>query len=171
MKQFVIPFSGLKAGNYQYSFDIEREFFDHFEFEEINEGRINVVVDLERKQRMLLFQFSLSGTLRVACDRCLDEFDMPVEGEERLIVKFGDESLEEADDIVIIREEDHQIDLGQYIYEYIKLLIPIKKVHPEDADGNSLCNPEFMKYISHSLEEEDKTDPRWDALRKLKKNN
>ncbi len=172
MKSYVIPFSGLKAGIYQYSFDIDGKFFDHFEYSEIKQAKVRVNVEMERKQRMLLFRFDISGSVRVPCDRCLEEFDLEIGGQDQLIVKFGEVFEEESEDIIIIREEDHEIDLSQYIYEYINLLIPFKKVHGEDDKGNSLCNPDILKYIASQEEEkgESRTDPRWEALRKLKNN-
>ena len=75
--------------------------------------------------------------------------------------------MEENDEIVVIPEHDYEIDLSQYLYEYINLILPYRKVHGEDENGNSLCNPDIIKKIEEHTEEE-ATDPRWDALKKLK---
>jgi uncharacterized metal-binding protein YceD (DUF177 family) len=118
---------------------------------------------------MLVFHFAFSGTVRVPCDRCSAEFDLPVEGEERLIVKFGEMHGEESEDIFIITENEHSIDLGPFLFDYINLLVPYRRVHGEDENGKSLCDPEVTKYISE--EEPGQTDPRWDALKRLKNDN
>ena len=165
LDQFVIPFSGLKAGSYQYEFDIDDEFFEQFDPSEIQKAEVKVKVDLERQQRMLVFRFHIEGTIRVPCDRCLQEFSQPIRGDERLIVKFGEEHREETEDIFIITENEHSLDLSPFIYEYIQLLIPYRKVHGTDKNGQSLCDPEVTKYIS---DEEEQTDPRWEALKALK---
>ena len=105
--------------------------------------------------------------IRLNCDRCLGEFDFPVKGNERLIVKFGDDPVEETDDILIIPENAHELDISHYLYEFISLLLPYKKAHGEDEQGNSLCDPEVLK-IMDGHEEVTGSDPRWDALKKLK---
>jgi uncharacterized metal-binding protein YceD (DUF177 family) len=58
--------------------------------------------------------------------------------------------------------------MSQYIYEYIHLLLPMRKVHGTDEDGNSLCNPDVISRITE--EEHEPGDPRWEVLRKLKDN-
>jgi uncharacterized metal-binding protein YceD (DUF177 family) len=169
LDQFVIPFSGLKAGNYQFDFDIEDKFFEYFDQSEISQASIRVVVLMERQLRMLVFHFAISGTVKVPCDRCTVEFDLPIEGEEQLIVKFGEERGEESEDIFIITEKEHSIDLSPFLYDYINLLVPFRRVHGEDENGKSLCDPDVTKYITE--EEPEQTDPRWDALKRLKNDN
>ena len=168
LKQFVIPFSGLKAGNYTFTFEIDDRFFEHFEYSEIKHGRIHVDVVLERQQRMMVFNFLIAGNVILPCDRCGEIFSQPVDGEEKLIVKFGPEHEEESEDILVITEAEHELDLSQYIYEYIHLLLPMRKVHGNDENGNSLCNPDVISRIAE--QEEQPGDPRWEALRKLKDN-
>ena len=168
LKQFVIPFSGLKAGNYTFTFEIDDRFFEHFEYSEITHGRVHVDVVLERQPRMMVFNFLIAGHVLVTCDRCGENFSMPMDGEEQLIVKFGPVHEEESDDILVITEDEHELDMSQFIYEYIHLLLPMRKVHSTDADGNSLCNEDVVNRIS--AEENHMADPRWEALKKLKDN-
>ena len=85
-----------------------------------------------------------------------------------MIVKFGEKTYEETDEILIIPETDHQIDLSHYVYEYINLLLPVKRIHQEDKNGNSTCNPEVIKKLK-DLENQNSTDLRWNELKKLKK--
>jgi len=168
LRQYIIPFSGLKAGNYDYSFEIDGRFFEEFEYSEIREGKLHVDCLLEKQDRMMIFSFRIKGAVRVICDRCAGEFDWPVEGKQQLIVKFGQEHTEEAEDILVITEKEHELDLSQYLYEYIHLLVPIRKIHGTDENGNSLCDPDVIRYIKE--EEEHPADPRWDILKKLKDN-
>jgi uncharacterized metal-binding protein YceD (DUF177 family) len=166
LDQFVIPFSGLKAGSYQYDFNIDDEFFEQFDGSEIRQAAVNVNCELERQQRMLVFHLNISGTVKVPCDRCLEEFDQPIAGRERLIVKFGEERGEETEDIFIITENEHSFNLAPFIFEYINLMLPYRRVHGEDSEGNSLCDPQVTRFIRE--DETEKTDPRWDALKQLK---
>jgi len=105
--------------------------------------------------------------VKVACDRCNELMDVGVSGNERLIVKLGDHYYEESEDVQVIPDTAHQFDLGPFIYEYIHLLLPIRRVHPEDEAGNSRCDPEILKKLKE-LSERHIQDPRWDVLTKLK---
>lgn len=163
LKEFTIPFVGLKEGMHDYSFEIKDSFFERFEYSEIETGKVHVAVSLERRERMLVFEFKIDGYVDVDCDRCLKAMEYPVKGQERLIVKFGQELREESEEIIVIPETDSHIDISSFIYEYIMLLLPYKRVHP---DGDEICSNEVVDKIeNHSIQEE---DPRWDALKGLK---
>jgi uncharacterized metal-binding protein YceD (DUF177 family) len=166
LKRFIIPFIGLKVGNHTFNFEIEDKFFEHFEYSEIKKGRIHVDCLLEKQVRMMVLYFDIAGTVRIPCDRCAEEFDQPIDGRQKLIVKFGDDHKEESEDILVITEKEHELDVSQYLYEYIHLMLPFKKVHGNDENGNSLCNPEVTRYIIEK--EEHPIDLRWEALQKLR---
>ena len=166
LKHFIIPFSGLKVGNHNFTFEIDDKFFEHFEYSEIKKGKLHIDCLLEKQLRMMVLYFDIAGTVRVPCDRCAEEFDQAVEGSFKLIVKFGLDHTEEAEDILVITEKEHELDVSQFLYEYVHLLLPIRKVHGTDEKGNSLCDPEVIRYIKES--EDYLADPRWEVLRKLK---
>jgi len=166
LRHFIIPFSGLKVGNYTFTFEIEDKFFEHFEYSEIKKGKLHIDCQLDKQARMMVLYFDITGTVRVPCDRCAEEFDQPIEGKQKLIVKFGVDHTEEAEDILVITDKEHELDVSQYLYEYIHLLLPIKKVHGTDENGNSLCDPEVIRYIKEA--EDHPVDPRWEILQKLK---
>jgi uncharacterized metal-binding protein YceD (DUF177 family) len=173
-RQFVIPYKGLKLGRHDFVFNIEDKFFDDFEASEITKGNVVAEVLLDKKESLLEFSFKLKGDVMVTCDRCLDEFSMPVEFETKLFVKFGEETEEQTDEIVVLSFSEHEFDLKQYLYEYIYLSLPLRKVHPNDKKGKSLCNKEMLKKIEeHVVHEEDNQtiDPRWDNLKNLLNNN
>jgi uncharacterized protein len=167
MKQFVIPFSGLKLGNHEYEFDLGGEFFESFEFSDIHQGRVKISCVMERQERMLIFHFNIKGTVKVPCDRCLEEFDQEINGEQRYIVKFGEDEHEETEEIIVINEKQNHLDLSQLFFEYVILMLPEKKVHGNDENGNSLCNPEVLKKLNE-LAVDHPIDPRWESLRNLK---
>jgi uncharacterized protein len=174
LKQYSIQFASLKPGNYTFEFVVNDKFFENFDESEVKKGEVKIVVELEKQARMLVINFNIEGTVQLVCDRCLDEYTQPLKSEERLIVKLGSEKKEETEEIIVIQEADHTISLAQYFYEYINLALPIKKVHPTDSKGKSQCNKEVIKKLKeHEVKESsepDKSDPRWDALRKIKFN-
>ena len=166
MNRFIIPFSGLKAGKHSFTFEIEDRFFEHFEYSEIRKGRLQADCILEKQSRMMVLYFDISGVVQVTCDRCAAEFDLPVEGSQKLIVKFGAEHGEESEEILVIGEKEHELDISQYLYEYIHLMLPMQKIHGTDDQGNSLCDPEVTRFIKET--EDHPVDPRWDVLKNLK---
>lgn len=169
MNRFIIPFSGLKEGMHDFAFDLEDKFFEHFEYTEISKCKVHVDCLLEKQSRMMVLHFTIAGTVFVPCDRCGEEFGLDIAGEQKLFVKYGETHTEESEDILVITEKEHEIDISQYLYEYVLLLLPMKKTHPEDEHGNSLCNPEILRFIKDT--EEQPIDPRWEVLQKLKENN
>lgn len=165
----IIQFSGLKPGRYEYDYTLDNAFFEEFENEELREGNINFEVILERKERMLMLTFSFEGIVKSICDRCLGELDVPVEGKETLCVKFSDTETSDSEDVVILPEKAYQIDLAQWMYEYVAVSMPMHKVHPEGE-----CDAEMLKYIKEECVEElesegngSEIDPRWSALKEL----
>lgn len=170
LKQFVIPFGGLKPGVHQFSFEVDDLFFERFEHSEIKKGKFKVEVAFEREEKMLILNFLINGKVDVPCDRCYESFLLAVNGKERLIVKFGDGFHEENEEVQIIPLGETQIDISPFIYEFVHLLIPYRRVHPEDENGNSLCDPEVIKRIDER-EAASEPDPRWEVLKKLKPKN
>ena len=165
LKEYVIPFVGLKEGVHDYSYEIDNKFFESFDYSEVEDGDIRAEVSMDRKERMLIFDFNIKGILLIPCDRCLEELRYPVDVKERLIVKFGHEHREETEEIIIIPDTDSHIDISSFIYEYIMLALPLKKAHEEGEGG---CDPAVLdKLNKHTSSEE---DPRWEALKELKKN-
>ena len=162
MEEFIIPFKGLDTGNHRFDFKIGNEFFENFEFFETEKGNVDVVLDLEKESALMVLHFDIKGEIMLACDRCLSEFDFPVRGDFNLIIKYGDGFHEESDDVIVIPASESRIDISQYIFEYINLLLPIQKVHPEIDQCDQKVIEKLDKYS------EKKSDPRWDALKNIK---
>jgi len=168
LKEYTIQFVGLEPGNHQFEFEVNDSFFEHFEFSQIQHGQIHVTVDLEKMERMMIFNIGIEGKALVTCDRCTNEFNFPISDTQRLIVKLGAEYLEESEDVVVIPETDYQFDLSSYIYEFIHLALPARLLHPDDEDGNSTCDPDMLRLLeSLTPTGDDVLDPRWEALKKL----
>ena len=173
-KEYIIQFVGLSAGEHLYDFKVSDEFFGDLDYSEIKQGNINVHLNLLKQSTMMVFHFEISGTVKMDCDRCTEEFDLPISGNYKLIVKVGGhESGDEDDDIITIAANEHELDLSQYIYEYITLSLPIKRVHPDDKKGKATCNKTVLKKLEKFLTEEEKkedSDPRWNDLKNIKLN-
>jgi len=166
LKEYIIQFVGLEPGNHQFEYEVKDSFFEHFEFSQIQHGHIHVTVDLQKMERMMIFDISIDGEVLVTCDRCTNDFNMPLSDKQRLIVKLGAEYTEESEDVVVIPETEYQFNLASYIYEFIHLALPARLLHADDESGNSTCDPDMLRLLE-TLTPSESVDPRWDALKKL----
>ena len=171
MKQdagYVIGFSGLANGNYTFHFPIRDSFFAALEFSEVRKGNLEADVTLERETHALLLGFHIRGTVHVLCDHCAEYFDLQVEGRPRLIVKLGTSYHEENEEEITVPEQEGEINLHQYLYEFIALMIPYRRIHPGPDEETPSCINEALDRLTPPEEKEEKGDPRWDQLKKLK---
>lgn len=166
----MIPFRGMKPGIHPFDFEIGDSFFEGYPESQVRKGLVSVHLDFEREERMLILNFTLKGSAEVPCDRCNDPVTVLVNGKERLIMKFGEAYQEQSDEVVIIPETIAQVDVASYLYEYIHLLLPLRRVHGEPGTKGGQCNPAVLQKLNE-LNEKSAMDPRWDALSKLKENN
>lgn len=172
LDQYSIQFSGLKAGKHEFDFKIEGDFFSHFENTDIVDADILVKVNFEKNERHLALAFDLQGTVKTTCDRCLDFLELEIDYAPELYVNFGEETsdLTDIDDTMVLSRSEDKIELAKHFYDYILLNLPIQKLHPNDEEGNSTCDPEMLKKIEKyeaGQESKEETDPRWDKLKNL----
>ena len=171
--EYIISFSSLKPGRYEYEFEVDDTFFEHFEQTEITHGSLAVKLEVQRQPMMLALAFNITGEVELTCDRCGDLYRQPVSGHRRLVVHIGGEEMEDEDDIIMLPAHEHAIDVSKYIYEFIVLFTPQRRVHPEDENGESGCDPEVIKKLNELKVGDDQdglapSDPRWAALKGLK---
>lgn len=180
LKPFSIPFVGLKNGKHQFEFVVDDTFFKEFEYSPLKKGELIVEVEFNKQENMFVTEFFIKGGVDLLCDRCNEEYRQPVQANEKLIFKIGEEAFDESDEVIVIGKNDHEINLAPYIYEFINLAIPIIHIHPDQEDGKPGCNPEVLEILKKlSVNDEDANpdqkkeivhDPRWDALKKLRDN-
>ena len=169
----------MSEGTHKFGFRLDNDFFGKLGGSEFQTGDVIADISVYKTSQTHELTIHLHGIIQVPCDYCLDDMNLPVNTKNRLIVKFGHDYNEETDEIIIIPEEEGEIDLSWYLYEFIALAIPMKHVHPQGQ-----CNAETAEKLRQHLaieskvsgetEENDEstsTDPRWDALKKLINNN
>ena len=169
LNRFAIPFVSLKEGLYEYDYEITDLFFDNFEFSEIRKGKVIAHLSLERQTSLLILNFNIKGSVIVSCDICLDELELPIECSNTLLVKFGNEYREETDEAIIIPINSNEINVAQFIYEFIHLALPIKRVHPLNDKGESTCDPLMIKRLDELKCNSSNNNP-WDVLKNLNVN-
>lgn len=183
-----ISLKNLSLGNHTYEYELDNKFFDAIDGEEVRKGNVKVKVNVRRTSSTFEFDFDINGVVKVPCTRCLDDMNLDIDTSNRLVVKFGKEYSEESDEIVIIPEEEGEINIAWFLYEFIALNIPIKHVHPA-GECNRVVSSKYRKHRAVSSDDDDSEgddidlgdddsdsdedddfqsgDPRWDPLRNL----
>jgi len=167
---------------------LDNKFFIDIDGPEVQKGKVKVTLTITHKTTFFELLFHTTGIVFVSCDRCLDDIEIPVETDSRLIVKLGKEYAEESDEVLVISEDDGTLNLAWFLYEFVALAIPMKHVHPP-GKCNKTMSSKLKKHTAKRSDDEDmddfagddelsqadyeseipEPDPRWDALKELKK--
>ena len=127
MQPFVVKLTSLAPGKNRFSWTAGPEFFEIFGNTEILDAGLEVTAELRNHGLTVDAACTVSGSVTVACDRCLEDLVIPVET-----------SFEES-----YAPESGELDLKQDVYDYVCTALPLQRVHP---DGE--CNQETTKYLS-----------------------
>ena len=187
-KLYNVDLKNLTPGIHEFEYLLENKFFVDIDGDEVQKGKVKVNLTVKRTSMVFDMNFQLEGIVYVPCDRCLDDMELPVSTQNKLVVKFGKEYAEESEEIVIIPEEEGEINLAWFIYEFIALAIPMKHIH---APGkcNKAMSSKLKKHTTRRSDDDDEyedesadeiiveddssdmsSDPRWDALKGLVEN-
>ncbi|MDR0412286.1 MAG: DUF177 domain-containing protein [Dysgonamonadaceae bacterium] len=188
---YKVDLKGMQQDVQKSEYLLDNAFFTAIGGEDVQKGKVNVVLTITKTGNVFHFTFQLNGVVVIPCDRCLDDMDYPIETTARLFVKFGKDYAEESDEVVVVPESEGIINIAWFLYEFVALAISVKHVH---APGK--CNKQMSsKLKKHTAklagedafdEETDDTiaidddeteetevpvDSRWDALKELKESN
>jgi uncharacterized protein len=173
--EYIIKFGGLPVGIHDFEFEITDKFFKTIENSEVEKAHIRVDARLTKQNSVLQMHFSIKGTVGVDCDRCIKYFDYPIEAEEDLVIKHGNPD-ESTDEILVIPEGQEVFDVAHYLYEYLVLAIPARRVPCELDEEKFQCDYEMLEKLEHlaaDAEEEkaeEPANPIWEKLNKIKFN-
>ena len=175
---YQIPILSLEDKSYRYTFEGADDFFQAFEQEWVEKGQFHSVVELNKSATMIQVGLKIEGSIRLICDRSLEEFDYPFEVDEKLIYKYSDHSEEMGNNLFLIDRKSPKLELSQDLFDFIALQVPMKKLHPRYVSEAEAMDGDIFIYTTQKelTEEEikkqaDEVDPRWAALKKLKDNN
>ena len=92
-----------------------------------------------------------------------------------LIAKFSEsEDLEESEEVMVLSKNDIEVDTSGFIYEMINLAAPHINLCENPGETTSCDKEMLLKLKEFSLDNEEENnesnDPRWDALKSIKKN-
>lgn len=187
IKAYEIDVIRLKDGRHAFKFEVGDKFFEYYQANDwLNGANIEVDVNLTKTVSVMEVDFHIHGTVNLTCDRSLEPFDEPLDLHEKVVYKYGPVEEEISEDVFMITKDTPSVNVAQLIYEYILLALPAKKIHPdyrtaedEEEEEDEEFESEIESFMDE-LEEEDeipsdeeesteeRVDPRWDILKKLK---
>jgi uncharacterized metal-binding protein YceD (DUF177 family) len=167
----------LSNATHTYDFEVSPSFFEAFEDSEVTDGQANIKVMLNKSETMIEVNIQIKGSVKLTCDRSSEEYDHILDTDHNVIFKYGDDWKELSDEIITIPRGEQRINLAQYIYEFIGLAVPMKRLHPryeqdevEDDQNNEML---YSSYDENEDENdsstEEEVDPRWAKLKEIKK--
>ncbi len=128
--------------------------------------------EIDRIRSQVHARIFYEGNVSVDCSRCLAPIEFPIKGDFRIVCvhrgetgKDGDFTEDEIDFVYDDTTDD--IDATSLVYEEVLISIPMKPLCSDDCKGFGFVNEEHdTAPEKHGVEP---IDPRWDALKKLKK--
>ena len=164
----MIKFSGLKEGIHLFNYEIGNKFFKNFDYYDFLDAKLFARLELEKQSTLLNLKFSFNGEIEVQCDVSMESFNLDLETEHAVVVKFKDDIISTDDKVIFMPAGSHSIDVSHLIYESIILAVPQKKVHPGIENGSLKSEiVEKLEALKPKKNFKEKTDPRWDKLKDL----
>ncbi|MBQ8050555.1 MAG: DUF177 domain-containing protein [Bacteroidaceae bacterium] len=132
-KQFVINLRDQKADKAEYGWTVDDDFFRQVGATEVQRGLVEVTLTVRRTSGAFELTFGLKGHVVLPCDHCMEDMQQPIEAEQTLKVKLGDQ-YDDDGELVTVAYADGTLDVAWHLYEMIALEIPLRHVHAE-CDG------------------------------------
>ena len=168
LSPYLIKFSGLKEGIHLFNYELGIKFFKNFDYYDFLDAKLFAKLELEKQSTLLNLKFSFNGEIEVQCDVSMESFNLDLETEHGVVVKFKDDIISTDDKVIFMPAGSHSIDVSHLIYESIILAVPQKKVHPGIENGSLKSEiVEKLEALKPKKNFKEKTDPRWDKLKDL----
>ncbi|HPW66828.1 MAG TPA: DUF177 domain-containing protein [Salinivirgaceae bacterium] len=159
LDRYKIKIADLPIGIFEYNFVLDDVMFSYFNHPFVEKGHVVAKVTLDKRPNLIEVNIAVSGILEVQCDRCLDYFSYPIDTSEIILYTMGQQDEYENENVVIITKEQSIIDLSSDLYEIAVTQLPISKVHPNNEQGVSLCNPKMLELLNKYLVNEEQINP------------
>lgn len=126
-----------------YQYELDDAFWSQLDQEEILGGKVNVRIEArEMAGDIFSISISIGGTVKVLCDRCLEQVEIPIEAADTVKATFFDYAEEADEEILLSERGSGKTDLSWLIYEIAVTSLPTVKKHEE-----GFCNDEMAKRI------------------------
>ena len=188
--KYRIDLKGMQNSVSNYDYELDNHFFADIDSPEVTKGNVHASLEVRKLSGDNAFElnFSMTGSVVIPCDRCLDDMEQDIVASDKLMVKFGVDYAEDGD-WVVVPEEEGDINVAWFMYEFIALAIPMKHVHAPGKCNKAMAG-KLNKHLRVVADEDDmadmemgieedvdlestsqNSDPRWNELKKILNNN
>lgn len=129
---------------------------------------VTCIATIDRHGATSYIQVAFTGQVELSCSRCLSSYVQPIAGAFRLTIKedaskFG---ASKEDNLVdyYFNSRNSLVDITPSLYDEIVLELPLKPLCTESCKGIDILKQKRADNVPT-----EQVDPRWDALRTLKK--
>lgn len=156
MEALRIDLKEINRKDYPQTLTLDDSFFASLDQDEILGGCAEVKLDAREKAGGICqLKYAVSGTVRVLCDRCLDEMEISVEAADEVELCCGDPGCGSAwdagdGDAKVVPAGERYYDPSWDIYETIALSLPIQRVH-----GEGQCNESMVEQLNRHVRTEE----------------
>jgi uncharacterized protein len=168
LKEYIIAYKGLKNGQHFIDFDIPSSFFLHFETSRIKEGQFTVQLLLDKRDTIMVLDFTIEGQVSALCDRCTAPIQIDINGEDQLIIKLTEEKLESTEEVIYLDPKESLIDLTEVLYEMIHVQVPILAIRDCESEDYKYCDHDALDILENLAIDEDENqddkNPLWKGL-------
>lgn len=173
-RAYEIAFVGLKPGVHYFEYQVDSKFFVHYGDQDFSNCKATIKLQLEKNNSFMLLTFDVDGAADVNCDRCGNSLGMQLWDEFKVTVKIVEDpemmnNQEEDPDVFYIGRTESHLFVGDWIYEFINLSIPMQKMCSEEEMGGPQCNKEVLEKLKKMQEDVNKENNTvWKGLEKFK---
>ncbi|MBT8401286.1 MAG: DUF177 domain-containing protein [Rhodothermia bacterium] len=154
-----IDIASLKGGVNRLEFEPPAEELE-LDPEVFSNVQVRAEVDVRADQ--ILVRFDADARARLVCDRTLKPFTQDVSGSYAVLFSSRDDmGMDGVDDVRTYAASDRTIDISEPVRDTLILALPTKRIAP-GADDVEIPN-------RFGEADEEEIDPRWEALRGLRK--
>lgn len=107
------------------------DFWRLFEYSLVNKGALVAEINIKKLPNGLKLFCSIQGVVSLICDRSMEEFEYPIQLDQQVTFKFGNEDKELDIDSYVIGPHTATLNVSQHLYDFVSLAIPMKKIHPQ----------------------------------------
>lgn len=148
---YKIGYHTLSEGSHNITFHIDSELFSSLDNEEIHNSDCTAEIVLKKGLSLLIMDICIKGHITTECDRCLEDVDIDVNFNGKLIVRLTHEVEDyefliddKAEDTMLLNPGVEELDLKEYIHDSIMLSLPLQRIHTLDAKGEGGCNADML---------------------------
>ncbi len=176
-RAFEVAFVGLKTGVHEFNYELDDKFFAEKGLADLTNPRANVKMLLDKHVGFMMLTFIVGGQTDVNCDRCGNPLTIELWDEFKMLVKLVDNpeemnDQEEDPDVFYISRTESHLAVGDWIYEFVLLSVPMQKMCPPDENGEPDCNQEVIQKLREMESKPNETNAPsiWKGLDKFKEN-